>query len=70
MLEIADSCGLDGKLLQVAADSPSVNQKWEADTDRAIERGVMGAPFYIIGDETLWGQDRLEFVERILAAAK
>ncbi len=70
MLEIADSCGLDGKLLQVAAESPSVTHKWEADTDRAIQRGVMGAPFYIIGNETLWGQDRLEFVEQILAAGK
>lgn len=70
MIEIANACGLDGKLLATAALSPSVEQKWEADTDTAIQRGVMGAPFYIIGDETLWGQDRLEFVDRILAKAE
>lgn len=70
MLEIANSCGLDGKLLATAAVSPSVEQKWEANTEDAIKRNVMGAPFYIIGEETLWGQDRLEFVDRILAAAK
>ncbi|MBO6520909.1 MAG: 2-hydroxychromene-2-carboxylate isomerase [Rhodospirillales bacterium] len=70
MIEIANACGLDGKLLSTAALSPSVEQKWEADTDMAIQRGVMGAPFYIIGEETLWGQDRLDFVDRILAKAK
>ncbi|MEX2311138.1 MAG: 2-hydroxychromene-2-carboxylate isomerase [Rhodospirillales bacterium] len=68
MIDIADTCGLDGKLLSTAAISPSVTGKWEADTDRAIQLGVMGAPFFIIGEEKLWGQDRLEFVERILAA--
>ena len=70
MIAIADACGLDGKLLSAAATSPTVTGKWEADTDRAILRGVMGAPFFIIGDEMLWGQDRLEFVEQILAAQK
>ena len=70
MLQIANDCGLDGKLLQAAAASPTVGQKWEADTDRAIERGVMGAPFYNVGEDTLWGQDRLEFVDMILAKAR
>ena len=70
MIAIADASGLDGKLLATAATSPSVTGKWESDTDRAIQRGVMGAPFFIIGEEMLWGQDRLEFVERILAAGK
>lgn len=66
MIEIADACGLDGKLLNAAAANPSVVQKWESDTDKAIELGVMGAPFFIIGEHKLWGQDRLEFVDRIL----
>jgi 2-hydroxychromene-2-carboxylate isomerase len=68
VIAIADSCGLDGKLLATSGQSPSITQKWEADTDQAIQLGVMGAPFFIIGEETLWGQDRLEFVDRILAA--
>lgn len=66
MIAIADSCGLDGKLLSAAGASPTITQKWEADTDRAIQLNVMGAPFYIIGEETFWGQDRLEFVDRFL----
>lgn len=66
-IAIADSCGLDGKLLAAAADGEPIAQAWARNTDAAIALGVMGAPFFIIGDETLWGQDRLEFVDRILA---
>jgi 2-hydroxychromene-2-carboxylate isomerase len=38
-----------------------------ADTQAALDRGVFGAPSYVIGDEIFWGQDRLPFVERRLA---
>ncbi len=48
--------------------SPSVLARYEANTKEALERGVFGVPSYVIGDELLWGQDRLDFVERILAA--
>ena len=37
------------------------------DTKAALERGVFGAPSYVIDGEIFWGQDRLEFVERKLA---
>ena len=65
-IAITNACDLDGKLLSAAASNPSVNAIWERNTDDAIARGVMGAPFYIIDEHTLWGQDRLEFVENIL----
>jgi len=26
----------------------------------AVEKGVFGAPFYVVGDELFWGQDRLD----------
>ena len=37
-----------------------------ADTKAALDRGVFGAPSYVIGDEIFWGQDRLDFVDRKL----
>ena len=49
-------------------ESPEVLARYEANTKEALERGVFGVPTYVIGDELLWGQDRLDFVERILAA--
>jgi 2-hydroxychromene-2-carboxylate isomerase len=35
----------------------------------AIMRGVIGAPTYFIDEEPFYGQDRLDYVERALAAA-
>jgi 2-hydroxychromene-2-carboxylate isomerase len=46
--------------------SAEVQQQYEANTARAIEIGVFGAPSYVIDGEIFWGQDRLEFVERAL----
>lgn len=35
--------------------------------DEAVARGVFGLPFYIVGEEKFWGQDRLEMLEDHLA---
>jgi 2-hydroxychromene-2-carboxylate isomerase len=43
-----------------------VQQQYEANTQRAIEAGVFGAPSYVIDGEIFWGQDRLDFVEQAL----
>ena len=46
--------------------SGEVQQHYEANTARAIETGVFGAPSYVIDGEIFWGQDRLDFVEQAL----
>ena len=48
-------------------EQPKWAERRIADTKAALERGVFGAPSYVIGDEIFWGQDRLEFVQRRLA---
>jgi 2-hydroxychromene-2-carboxylate isomerase len=35
--------------------------------DQAVAAGVFGAPFYIVGTERFWGQDRLSFLDDHLA---
>lgn len=35
--------------------------------EEAVSRGVFGVPFYIVGEEKFWGQDRLELLEDHLA---
>lgn len=49
--------------------SQAVQERYEAYTQAAIDAGVFGAPSYVIDGEIFWGQDRLDFVERVLAAA-
>ena len=63
---IAD-CGLDAEEVMSLGAEPRWAERRAADTQAALERGVFGAPSYVIGDEIFWGQDRLEFVERHLA---
>jgi 2-hydroxychromene-2-carboxylate isomerase len=48
------------------AQSQAVHERYEADSQRAIDAGVFGAPTFIIDGEMFWGQDRLDFVERRL----
>ncbi len=49
------------------AQSQAVLARYEADTQRAIDTGVFGAPTYVVDGEMFWGQDRLDFVQRRLA---
>ncbi len=63
---IAAGAGFDGDALVNAAGSALVRQDLAAITDRAIARGVFGAPTFFVGDEMFWGKDRLDFVERWL----
>ena len=65
---IADGCGLDGGALVKSAATDAIKALWDGYTEEAIARGVFGAPTYVIDGELYWGQDRLDFVERALAA--
>ncbi len=49
--------------------APAAQASFEANTRRAIDVGVFGSPSYVIDGEMFWGQDRLDFVQRRLAAA-
>ncbi len=63
---ILGECGLDADTVLKASEGMAA--KREAYTKHAIEQSVFGAPFFVIDGERFWGQDRLEFVERKLAA--
>ena len=57
------SCGLDaGRLGQ--SNSAAVQTQYDANTQQAIDKGIFGAPSYVLDGEIFWGQDRLDFLER------
>lgn len=35
-------------------------EEYAANLEEAVARGVFGVPFYVVGDERFWGQDRLD----------
>jgi carboxymethylenebutenolidase len=51
-----------------AAHSQAVQERYEADSQAAVDAGVFGAPSYVVAGEIFWGQDRLDFLERRLQA--
>jgi 2-hydroxychromene-2-carboxylate isomerase len=65
---VAASVGLDGAALVAAA--PGEKAALVAQTDEAVRRGAFGAPTFFVGDELWVGNDRLDFVEEALRAAR
>ena len=59
--------GLDLDASALAARAPQMSSRYAELTKEAIDRGVFGAPSYVIDGEIFWGQDRMDFVARKLA---
>jgi 2-hydroxychromene-2-carboxylate isomerase len=66
---ICSENALDGAPLLETAKSPDIAERFDALTQEAILRQVFGAPTYIYRNEPFWGQDRLDFLDRALAAS-
>ena len=64
--QLLEEQGLPAALLE-QSHSQAVQVRYEAYTQQAIDVGVFGAPSYVVDGEIFWGQDRLDFVERVLA---
>jgi 2-hydroxychromene-2-carboxylate isomerase len=60
------SQGLDGDALLAGAETPEVKKQLLDATQEALRRGACGAPTFLIDDQLVWGQDRLDFVGRML----
>jgi 2-hydroxychromene-2-carboxylate isomerase len=65
--DVAASMGLDPDALSLAVARPEVKAQLKSETDAAILKGVFGAPFFMVGDESFWGVDRLPQLEQWLA---
>jgi len=64
---IASAQRLDVAALDERANAPDIATRYAVLTQEAIDRGVFGAPTYVVGGEMFWGQDRLDFLDRELA---
>ena len=65
---VMDEAGLDAAAMQQAVADDSIKKQLIEATGDAVEQGVFGAPTMIINGELHFGQDRLDWVERQLAA--
>jgi 2-hydroxychromene-2-carboxylate isomerase len=60
-------CGLPESRYEESLQ-PDIQALYDQNTQAALDANVFGAPTYIVDGELFWGQDRLDFVERKLAA--
>ncbi|SDC27993.1 2-hydroxychromene-2-carboxylate isomerase [Cupriavidus sp. YR651] len=68
LARIADEVGLEGTGLLKASEAQAVQAAYAQNTQDAISANVFGAPWYVHDGQPYWGQDRLEFLDRALAA--
>ncbi|MFN4128731.1 MAG: 2-hydroxychromene-2-carboxylate isomerase [Paracoccaceae bacterium] len=63
--DILTANGFDPKL----ADSGMLvgAETYAANLEEAVARGVFGVPFYLVGEQAFWGQDRLDDLDLHLA---
>lgn len=66
LVQIANSCGLDGRMLIKSAETASVQAEFDRNTEDATAANVFGSPWYVLDGESFWGQDRLDFLERAM----
>jgi 2-hydroxychromene-2-carboxylate isomerase len=65
LAELLSKCGLNATRLEQSR-WPQFQEKYEANTQAAIDANVFGAPSYVVDGEIFWGQDRLDFLHKRL----
>jgi 2-hydroxychromene-2-carboxylate isomerase len=64
--EIGSEVGVAPEALLAGIGDQAIKDKLRAETDRAIQSGVFGSPFFVVDGEPFWGHDRLEQIDRWL----
>lgn len=67
MAALAES-GLDASAILEGAQDAGVKAALIENTEKAVARGVFGAPSFFVGDELFFGKDRLSAVEEEILA--
>ncbi|HEX7643315.1 MAG TPA: 2-hydroxychromene-2-carboxylate isomerase [Burkholderiaceae bacterium] len=65
--KVLHAAGFDPAQFLAMINDQAVKDRLKSDTAEAVARGVFGAPTFFVGDKMFWGQDRLHFVEHVLA---
>lgn len=63
---VLDAAGFDGGALVEATQDPAVKRQLFANTQAAEAAGAPGVPSMVVDGTVVWGQDRLDLVQRLL----
>lgn len=62
----AEDCGLERSAFLLALDDPEFGALLHKSNADAQEDDVIGFPFFVVGDQRFWGNDRIEWLVRHL----
>lgn len=69
VLSVLAAAGIETAGLAGLIDAPETLEQLEKNNQEAAERGVFGAPSFLLGESLFFGNDRLDFVREQLAGA-
>lgn len=67
LARIAEKLGVGAEAFLERIDSAPVREALISSTNSGLEKGIFGAPSFVIDGELYWGKDRMEFIEDALA---
>ena len=70
LLEVLDANGFDGPSILDMSKTDEIGQIRAQNTQDAIAADAVGAPAYVYQGEVFWGQDRLEYLEQMIASGR
>ncbi|SDG32617.1 2-hydroxychromene-2-carboxylate isomerase [Pseudomonas benzenivorans] len=69
VLGVLEAAGIETASLAGQIDAPETLERLKKNNQEAADRGVFGAPSFLLGDSLFFGNDRLDFVREHLAGA-
>ena len=60
--KLLQNLDINPKTFLMEAIDPKIKEELKKRTESAFDKGIFGAPSFIINNKMFWGQDRLEFV--------
>ena len=69
LARLAENLGVAADVFLERIDSATVREALIASTNGGLDKGIFGAPSFVINGELYWGKDRMEFIHDALALA-
>lgn len=68
--EVLEACGHDAVATLAASHEASSAELRAANTQEAIAADAVGAPAYVYDGEVFWGQDRIDYLDQMIASGR
>lgn len=70
LTDMLEECGHDSAKFLELSKSDEIAELRNTNTKAAMEADAIGAPAYVYDGEVFWGQDRLEYLEQMIASGR